>query len=258
MAVPYLSVIVPAYNEVNTIERTLSLVGSYLGRQGWDYEIIVAADGDDDTPKIVSELAATWPALKLTAETGRHGKGHGLRRGMSLATGEIVGFIDADYKTPIDEVTNFLPWLREGYDLVIGSRALAESKIDVYQPLYRRVGSRLFGLVMHGLIGLPQIRDTQCGFKFFRRAAAAAIFARARIDGYMCDVEILCLAERLGLAVKEVGIRWRDDGDSRLELIRGNLQNMRDLLRIRFAHRWDAPPTIVGQVRHATPVDEAG
>jgi dolichyl-phosphate beta-glucosyltransferase len=96
---------------------------------------------------------------------------------------------------------------------------------------------------MHQLIGLPRIHDTQCGFKFFRRAAADAIFSRAQIDGYMCDVEILVLAERLGLTVKETGIRWRDDGDSRLDLIRGNLQNVWDLLRIRFARRWSASPS---------------
>jgi dolichyl-phosphate beta-glucosyltransferase len=209
---------------------------SFLDRQDYSYEIIVAADGDDNTPEIVTGLARDWPALKLTAEAGRHGKGHGLRRGMHLVTGEIVGFLDADYKTPIDEFERMLPWLRNGYDLVIGSRALADSKIEVYQPLYRQIGSRLFALAMHTLVGLWSIRDTQCGFKFFTRAAADAIFSRAKIDGYMCDVEILCIAERLGLSVKEIGIRWRDDGDSRLQLVSGNLQNTLDLFRIRLAH----------------------
>jgi dolichyl-phosphate beta-glucosyltransferase len=155
---------------------------------------------------------------------------------MRMVVGEIVGFIDADYKTPIDELERMLPWLRSGYDLVIGSRALADSRIEVYQPLYRQIGSRLFALAMHTLVGLWSIRDTQCGFKFFTRASADAIFARVKIDGYMCDVEILCIAERLGLSVKEIGIRWRDDGDSRLQLVRGNLQNTLDLFRIRQAH----------------------
>src|SRR5262249_8819514 len=85
------------------------------------------------------------------------------------------------------------------------------------------------------LLGLWSIRDTQCGFKFFTRASADEIFARTQIDGYMCDVEILCLAEQLGFSVKEIGIRWRDDGDSRLQLVRGNVQNMLDLFRIRRA-----------------------
>jgi dolichyl-phosphate beta-glucosyltransferase len=127
-----------------------------------------------------------------------------------------------------------LPWLKDGYDLVAGSRALDDSKIEVYQPRYRQIGSRLFTLGLHTVIGLQYIHDAQCGFKFFTRACANEIFRRTRIDGYMCDVEILCLAERLGFSVKEVGIVWRDDGDSRLALVRGNAQNIIDLLRIRF------------------------
>jgi dolichyl-phosphate beta-glucosyltransferase len=230
----FLSVVLPAYNEAQRIPATLAAMRTFLDRQGYTYEIIVAADGDDETPTIVREIAQDWPALKLTAEPGRHGKGHGVRRGMRLATGEIVGFIDADYKTPIDEITKILPWFDEGYHLVAGSRALDESKIEVYQPLYRQIGSRIFTFGLHLIIGLRHIRDAQCGFKFFTRTCANEIFSRTRIDGYMCDVEILCLAERLGFSVKEIGITWRDDGDSRLALLRGNVQNALDLLRIRF------------------------
>ena len=238
----YLSVVLPAYNEAGSIRSTLAAMRSYLDRQWYTYEIIVSADGDDDTPTIVGDLAREWPALKLTAEPGRHGKGYGLRRGMALATGAIVGFMDADYKTPIDEIEKVLPWFDVGYDLVAGSRGLADSEIKVYQPRYRQIGSWAFGKVMHALIGLHHIRDTQCGFKFFTRACAYEIFGRTQIDGYMCDVEILCLAEQLGFAVHETGIVWRDDGDSRLALVRGNLQNVYDLLRIRIARfrtgRW--------------------
>jgi dolichyl-phosphate beta-glucosyltransferase len=153
---------------------------------------------------------------------------------MRLARGEIVGFVDADNKTPIDELTRLLPWLTHGFEIVIGSRALVESRIEVAQPTYRQLGSRVFAFGMRAIVGLPHIRDTQCGFKFFSSRAAADIFGRARIDGYMCDVEILWLAQKLGYPVKEVGIRWRDDGDSRLELVRGNARNLADLLRIRF------------------------
>jgi len=239
----YLSVVLPAYNEAGSIRSTLTAMRSFLDAQGYTYEIIVAADGDDATPDIVREIARDWPALQLTAAPGRHGKGHGVRRGMRLASGQIVGFIDADYKTPIDELAGFLPWFEAGYDLVAGSRALQDSKIEVSQPRYRQIGSWAFGKVMHALIGLRHIHDTQCGFKFFTRACAEEIFSRARIDGYMCDVEILCLAEQLGFAIKQVGIRWRDDGDSRLALISGNLQNVVDLLRIRFGRRHDVRTT---------------
>jgi dolichyl-phosphate beta-glucosyltransferase len=195
----------------------------------------VSVDGDDDTAEIVQQAQRTWPQLMLTAERGRHGKGHGLRRGMALASGEIVGFLDGDYKTPIEEVDKVLPWLSRGYDIVAGSRGLSESRIDVPAKLYRRIGSHLFAIVLRALIGLHHITDTQCGFKFFKGAAAQEIFSHAFIDGYMCDIEILWLAERFGLRVKEVGIAWRDDADSRLQLVRGNLRNGLDLLRIRVA-----------------------
>jgi dolichyl-phosphate beta-glucosyltransferase len=226
--------VVPAFNEAQVIRSTLEAMRVYLDAQTYPYEVILVADGDDQTPDLAAEIAFTWPALSVNARKGRHGKGHGLRRGMAMTHGRIVGFMDADYKTPIDEVEKILPWFERGYDLVAGSRAAAGSLVTRRQPWYRRIGSQGFGLVMHSVIGLRGINDTQCGFKFFTRAAAQDIFSRARIDGYMCDVEILWLAEQLGYRVKEVGISWRDDGDSRLELFSGNVRNGLDLFRIRF------------------------
>jgi dolichyl-phosphate beta-glucosyltransferase len=231
---PYLSVVVPAYNEARSIGATLAALRAYLDQRARPYEIIVAADGDDATPDVVEALRRDWPQLRLSAERGRHGKGHGVRRGMRLATGQVQGFVDADNKTPIEDLDRLLPWLEQGWDVVIGSRALAESRVEVPQPTYRQLGSRVFAVGMHTIVGLRHIHDTQCGFKFFSRAAAIDIFRRARIDGYMCDVEILWLAQRLGYRVREVGVRWRDDGDSRLQLVSGNARNLVELLRIRF------------------------
>jgi dolichyl-phosphate beta-glucosyltransferase len=127
-----------------------------------------------------------------------------------------------------------LPLLEQGYDLVIGSRGLGESTIERAQPLYRRVGSKGFRVFMHLATGLSHIPDTQCGFKFLQRDVAKDLFARQRIDGYMFDVEILYLAQRAGYKLGQVPIRWRDDGDSRLQLVAGNLRNVRDVLSIRF------------------------
>ncbi|MBV9358253.1 MAG: glycosyltransferase family 2 protein [Chloroflexi bacterium] len=231
---PYLSIVMPAFNEARSIGATLAAMRAFLDAQSYPYQVIVAADGDDATPDVVEALRNSWPQLALSAERGRHGKGYGVRRGMRLATGQIQGFVDADDKTPIADVDRLLPWFGRGYDVVIGSRALPDSRVEVPQPAYRQVGSRVFAFGMHTIVGLRHIHDTQCGFKFFSRAAAIDIFRRTRIDGYMCDVEILSLAQRLGYPVKEVGVRWRDDGDSRLELVRGNARNLTELLRIRF------------------------
>ena len=169
---------------------------------------------------------------------------------MARARGRIVGFVDADDKTPIEEMDKLLPWLERGFDVVIGSRGLADSQVEVPQAAYRRLGSRAFGLAMHALLGLRDVRDTQCGFKFFGGDVARDLFARQKIDGYMFDVEILHLAHRSGYRVKEVGVRWRDDRDSRLDLVAGNWRNLVDLLRIRLARY---PPS-AGRALEAAPV----
>ncbi|HEV3438401.1 MAG TPA: dolichyl-phosphate beta-glucosyltransferase [Gemmata sp.] len=233
---PRLSLIVPAYNEVATIQTTLRAIGRYLARRGFVYELIVAADGTDGTREAATALADELPVTVLGTPQ-RGGKGRGVRQGILMATGEIVGFLDADYKVVIDEIEKILPWFEQGQDVVIGSRAAAGAEIRVRQPWYRRIGSKGFALIMRPLIGLRSIADTQCGFKFFRAAVARDLFSRQRIDGYMFDVEILSMAIRAGYRVKEVGVKWQDDGDTRLQLVSGNWKNLKDLFRIRFGRR---------------------
>jgi glycosyltransferase involved in cell wall biosynthesis len=239
--VPFLTVIIPAYNEVGTIAKTLAATRSYLDAQSYDYEIIVSADGDDGTREKAREVVAGDERVKVIGSAERGGKGRGIRQGVAMARGQIIGFCDADYKTPIEELGKLLPAIVNGCDIAIGSRGVAGSRVEVAQPLYRQIGSRAFGIGMHLVIGLWGIRDTQCGFKFFRGPVARDLFGRGMIDGYMFDVEILHLAERSGYRIKEIGVRWRDDGDSRLELVAGNWRNFLDILRIRFARRGRAP-----------------
>jgi dolichyl-phosphate beta-glucosyltransferase len=231
---PYLSVVVPAYNEAKRIASTLDSIRAYLDTLSNEYEIVVSADGTDGTREKVAMLTQGDARIGVIGTSERGGKGRGIRNAMALTRGAIVGFVDADNKTPIEEIGQVLPWFDRGFDVVIGSRALAESRIEVPQPWYRRYGSELFGIGMHLTIGLWDIRDTQCGFKFFRGSVGRQLFAWQRIDGYMFDVEVLSLARHSGYRIKEVPVRWRDDGDSRLDLISGNWHNFVDLLRIRF------------------------
>jgi glycosyltransferase involved in cell wall biosynthesis len=244
---PYLSLILPAYNEVRSIRQTLYKTRRYLDRQHFSYELIVAADGDDGTREAAREEATGDQRVVVIGESGRHGKGRGIRLGVQRSCGEIVGFADADYKTPIEELEKILPWFQQGYEVVIGSRAVEESKIENPQPFYRRLGSRTFNVIMRTLIGLWHIPDTQCGFKFFRGPIAHDLFRRQRIDGYIFDVEILYLAHQCGYRLKQVGVRWRDDGDSRLALLSGNWRNLVDLFRIRFG-KYRAPETVADGV----------
>ncbi len=230
-----LSLVVPAYNEATRIRRTLDSLRSWLIARGLAFEVIVAADGDDGTREIAASVGEGDARFTVLGGTARGGKGRAVRQGVGRSRGRVVGFVDGDEKTPIEELDRLLPWLERGFDLVIGSRAMADSRIEVPQALYRRVGSRAFGLATHALLGLQHVRDTQCGFKVFRGDVARDLFARQRIDGYLFDVEILHLATRSGYRIKEVGVRWRDDRDSRLDLVAGNWRNVLDLLRIRLA-----------------------
>jgi dolichyl-phosphate beta-glucosyltransferase len=231
---PYLTLILPAYNEVNRIAQTIAEARAYLDSRRLTHEIIVAADGNDGTRELVGEMSRDDPTLRVIGNVERRGKGYGIRQSVGLARGEIVGFTDADNKTPITEFDKLEPFLLNGYEVVIGSRALRESRIERPQPLYRRLGAKGFSLLVHSVVGLSDIVDTQCGFKFFQRRIALDLFSRQGIDGYMFDVEILYLARQSGYRIAQVPVRWRDDRDSRLALLSGNIRNVMDIFRIRF------------------------
>jgi dolichyl-phosphate beta-glucosyltransferase len=230
---PDISLILPAYNESKTIVNTVREAHAYFQSRKLSSQIIVSADGNDGTREKSAELAGEIPGIIVLGSPQRSGKGRGIRLGVEQATGVIIGFADADNKVPIEEFDRFLPLLRGKADVAIGTRKRGASTIEKPQPLYRRIGGRAFYFVMQSFIGLPGVADTQCGFKFFRHELAKAVFAAQEIDGYMYDVEILALALRMGAKLEQVPIRWRDDADSRLDLVSGNIQNMKDILRIR-------------------------
>ncbi len=236
---PFLSLIIPAYNEVKTIATTIIEAQTYLNKCAFNYEIIVSADGTDGTRELVADMLQTDNRLKVIGSPERRGKGYGIRQAVFIATGEIIGFTDADNKTPITDLEKILPCFEQGYDLVIGSRGLPEAEIEKKQPWYRQTGSWVFGIFMHLIVGLHDITDTQCGFKFFRHEVALDLFGQQRIDGYMYDVEILYLAKQRNYRLQQVGICWRDDGDSRLNLLGGNIRNFLDILTIRFGNSED-------------------
>ena len=246
---PSISLIIPAYNEVARIQTTIAEACEYFDARRMTCEVIVSADGDDGTREAAAALGATRPGIVVIGSPQRRGKGRGIREGVARATGDIIGFTDADNKTPIDELDKVLPLLAGGADLVIGSRGIEGARIERPQKLYRRIGSRGFGLFMHAAVGLRGIIDTQCGFKFFKGDVARTLFSRQQIDGYMYDVEILYLAKRLGYRLEQVPVRWRDDGDSRLQLVSGNIRNVRDVLSVRWKHRDVRPARAAAVVR---------
>jgi dolichyl-phosphate beta-glucosyltransferase len=227
-------VIVPAYNEVRGIAATIGEIRTYFKSVGLTCQIIVSADGDDGTRERAAAESRPDDPIVVIGSAARGGKGRGIRDAVPLGRGRIIGFVDADQKTPVSEFDKVRHAFEGGADVVIGSRGLRDSQIENKQPWYRQAGSRGFALFMHTVVGLGSIPDTQCGFKFFRADVARTLFAHQRIDGYMFDVEILYLAERLRYQIAQIPVRWRDDGDSRLDLMAGNLKNAVDIFRIRF------------------------
>ena len=228
-----LSLILPAYNERASIGSTIDTAFEYLKARGIAGEIIVAADGDDGTRELVRSKCVGRSDLTAIGHEQRRGKGRAVREAVALARGRFVGYADADNKVPFSEYDRVRPALLEGFEAVIGSRALSESQVEQYQPWYRRIGGKGFHWFMQAMVGLPGIHDSQCGFKFFQQSVARELFRWQRIDGYMFDVEILALAHKFGYRIAEIPIRWRDDGDSRLRLVSGNIQNVRDIFAIR-------------------------
>jgi len=225
--------ILPAYNECSSIGSTIDQAFAYFQSRGIHAEIIVAADGGDGTREVVCKKSAGNANLKVIGHEERSGKGRGVREAVALARGRFIGYADADNKVPFSEYDKIQPFLAQGLEVVTGSRAVTGSEIERRQPWYRQIGSKGFRLFLQVVLGLPGVRDTQCGFKFFQREVALELFALQRIDGYMFDVEILSLAHRFGYRIKEVPIRWHDDGDSRLQLLSGNIRNVRDIFAIR-------------------------
>lgn len=236
---PEFTLVIPAYDEASRLARTLCVVCAYLERELPDHEIVVVDDGSrDDTAHIASRVLGDDPRASVIRLPRNLGKGAAVRAGALRARGRRVLFSDADLSTPIEEERKLREALDGGADVAIGSRALRESRVARRQNWIRQSMGKTFNLMARAL-GLTKFRDTQCGFKMFRRDAAQLLFGRAQIDGFAFDVEVLLLAERAGLTVVEVPVEWRNDPSSRLDLFFAPARMILELLRIRWLHRRD-------------------
>ena len=234
-ATPQLSVVIPAYNESRRIGPTLDATLAFLGQAGLDGEVIVVDDGSaDDTAALVTRYAESHPCVRLLQNGSNRGKGYSVRHGALDARGEVVLFSDADGSTPLSETPKLLAALEaEGADVAIGSRELPGSDLAVPQPRHRRAMGWVFRNLVR-LIVVRGFRDTQCGFKAFRREAAQRVFRLQTLDGFAFDVEVLFIARRLGYRVVEVPVRWLDSPESRVRVARDSSRMFLDLLRIRL------------------------
>lgn len=226
---PYLSIVIPAYNESARIVKTLENILSYLKDKKFETELIVVDDGSSDATKAIVEKFSER-GIRLISNGTNHGKGYAVKRGMLAAKGDWILFTDADLSTPIEELDRFLEL--HDYDILIASRALRDSRIITHQPFYREFGGKLINFFVQ-LIALPGIKDTQCGFKLFRKNCAQKIFARQTLNGWGFDAEILFIAKRLGCRILELPVLWKNDPDTKVKPFQTGFRMLMDLVRIR-------------------------
>ena len=231
MATPYLSIIIPAYNEERRLPTTLEKTRQFLGKQSYLAEVLVIENGSQDhTYHVAVEFARRNPQFRVIQED-RRGKGSAVKRGMLEASGEFRFMCDADLSMPIEEVNRFLPALQSNYDLAIGSRE-APGAVRYHEPIYRHLGGRLINLVIR-MLALPGLQDTQCGFKCFRATVAEDLFRSLTLNGMSFDIELLYIARKRGYRIAEIPIPWYFMAESKVSLIRDTFQMVLDILTVR-------------------------
>ncbi len=228
---PYLSLVVPAYNEEARLGDSLQQIADFVAAQDYPVEVLVVDNNSTDrTHAIADEFAAERPYLRVLFE-GRQGKGAAVRAGMLAARGQYRFICDADLSMPIAEVNAFLPPRLEGYDIAIGSRE-APGAVRYDEPFYRHLMGRVFNTIVR-LFAVPGFQDTQAGFKMFTAQAAEDLFPLQTMDGWSFDVEILHAAQRRGWRIVEVPIHWYYRERSRIHPIKDSLDMFREVLKIR-------------------------
>ncbi len=232
---PDLSIIIPTFNEKGRIERSLTSLKNYLEKKEISSEIIIADGGSSDgTVEIAREMLKGHNTQFFTHEE-RKGKGYSIKEGILNSSGKLVLFTDADFSTPIEDFEILEREIQQGAHIAIGSRALAQSKVTKKAPPHRLFLTKGFNLTKNIIIPhLMHIKDTQCGFKCFEGEKAREIFKNVETEGGMFDVEALLIAKRRGHKIKELPVRWEDDEDSRINLLKCVLFDPVDLLKMRF------------------------
>lgn len=231
MSHPLLSIIIPAHNEENRLPRSLEQVFAFLADQSYQAEVLVIENGSRDrTLEIAQGFTSRFKNLRVIHEAGR-GKGLAVRRGMLEAQGEYRFMCDADLSMPIEEVNKFLPPKLSGFDIAVGSREVAGA-VRYNEPFYRHFGGRFINYMIRVLI-LPQLQDTQCGFKCFRAEVAEDLFGRQLLNGWSFDVEVLYLAERAGYKIAEIPVNWYYRTESKVSALPDAMRMISDIFQMR-------------------------
>lgn len=231
MAIPFLSIVIPAYNEQRRLPSTLEQAFGFLEAQAYSYEVLVVENGSqDDTFQVAREFAVGHAGFRALQESER-GKGLAVRRGMLEARGEYRFMCDADLSMPISQINRFLPPALTDFEVAIASRE-APGAVRYNEPEYRHIGGRLVNLMIRTL-ALPGLHDTQCGFKCFRGDVIEDLFGCQTLMGWSFDIELLYIARLRGYRIVELPIPWHYSAESKVDPLRDTLRMGLDLLKIR-------------------------
>lgn len=231
MTVPFLSIIIPAYNEENRLPATLDRIFNFLALQSYTAEVVVVENGSKDrTIDVAQEYARRYPNLKVLQSQER-GKGRAVRLGLLQAAGEFRFIADADLSMPVEEINRFLPPALDDFEIAIASRE-APGAVRYNEPAYRHFVGRGYNLLIR-ILALPGLHDTQCGFKCFRGEIVDDLIKRQTLTGWSFDVELLFIARKLGYRIVELGIPWYFNPESKVRVLRDSVRMGLDLLAIR-------------------------
>ena len=228
---PYLSIIVPAFNEAERLPTTLEQISEFVNNRDFLTEVIVVDNASTDATKnIITAYHSRYPFIKYCLET-TPGKGAAVRTGILAGQGDYLLICDADLAVPLEEIGKFLPPRLQNYDIAIGSREAEGAKL-YGEPFYRHLMGRVFNVIVRILL-LPGILDTQCGFKCFRRDTAHELFSVSNINGWSFDVEILYIARLRGYRILEMPVNWYYGEKSKVNPVRDTLSMFKEVLAIR-------------------------
>ncbi|MFA7319195.1 MAG: dolichyl-phosphate beta-glucosyltransferase [Parcubacteria group bacterium] len=233
---PYLSVVIPSYKEGKRIGENLEQCIKYFADKTYDYEVVIVVDGSpDNTAEIARSYADKLKNLRVIENPENHGKGYVVRQGLLEAKGEFRLFFDADGSTAIDHLDKFLPEFQNGFDVVMGSRDIEGSFVQVHQAKYKEVMGDMGNWAIRILLGLWQYPDTQCGFKMLSAKAAEEVASRMVVDRFGFDFELIVLAKKLGFKIKQMPVRWLNEEGSTVSLTgpNGYFQVLWDLWKTR-------------------------
>ncbi len=225
------TVVLPAFNEAKRIEKEVEEVKRWMDKTGYDYEIVIAEDGSTDgTDRIASELARRDPKVKHIHSDKRLGRGRALTRAFKNSNGDVLVYLDVDLSTDMRHLKELIDAVaKEGYDLATGSRLMKESRAE--RPLKRDLASKVYNFLVRLMLG-SKLRDHQCGFKAFRRSSILSLLDEVKDDHWFWDTEILVLAQRKGLKVKEIPVKWRQSGETKVRFTKDVLYMFSQIVRM--------------------------